>query len=94
MNILRCSLRAVSCVFLSLILLFSFLTPAIRFLSQSNRFGLFWALMYATPVCGKLQLKQTDSWFKKSYERRRSVFGRLVVISVDFCNSFKSRRVV
>jgi len=94
MNILRCSLRAVSCVFLSLIQLFSFLTSATQFLSQSNCFGLCWALIFATPVCGKLQLKQTDSCVKKSYERRRSVFGRLVVIYVDFCNSFKSRRVV
>ena len=75
MNILPRSLRAKSCIFLLLIPFYSFATPAIRFLSLLGRFGQFWALMFASPVCGKLQLKQTDQCATKSHERRRSVLG-------------------
>jgi hypothetical protein len=84
MNILQRSLRAKSCFFLLLIPFYSFFTPAIRFLSLSGRFGLFWALMFASPVCGKLQLKQTDPCATKSHERGRCVFSQFIVLSV--CN--------
>ena len=60
MNILQRSLRAKSCVFLLLIPFYSFATPAIRFLSLSGCFVLFWALMLESPVCGKLQLTYTQ----------------------------------
>jgi hypothetical protein len=66
MNILRRPLHSKSCVLLRFIPIYSFFTPAIRFLSLSGRFGPFWALMLESPVCGKLQLKQTDSYATKS----------------------------